>query len=459
MFYSRAKEKKQLKDVLQGSSICLYGKRRVGKTSLIKAALEGSKYIYYECVKDTLSANLSLFIIELRRNGIDLPSYAHFSSFIEVFDFLSDKEEVRAVVLDEYPYLKEFENENKVDSLFQSIIDHHRGHLGILLCGSSIASMTKLLVEGNPLFGRFNATISLDEFSYLEASLFYPNKSVYEKVAFHAVCGGSPFVNKSINPSLSLKENIKATFLKEGSEVYNYADSVLLTGVDNAPHAKRVLSALSNSKKRNNELVATLDENKTGIIARSLASLLSGNVIRLVYPINKKDDKKKAFYEIADNALRFYYTFVYPNKSQLVVLGEEAFYEAYIAPSIVTFVAHRFEELVRGYFSLLARLGRLSGVRDIGVYYFDDKANHKNGEFDVALQFGSAANRTYAIYEVKYLERKMKLPLLEAEAEKIKAIKELPVEEIGFVSVNGFEEKPEGYRYIEGNELYELPID
>lgn len=454
MFYSRAKEIKLLQGLFDGQAICLYGKRRVGKTALIKEVLRGRRCIYYECTKDTLERNLEQFVIEAKRSNIDIPSYIHFSSFLEAFQYLSKTNEVEAIAIDEYPYLKEFEKSEVVDSIFQNIVDSISGKMGILLSGSAIGSMKDLLQPGNPLYGRFNQTICLPEFNYLEASQFYPDKSVYDKVAFYAVFGGSPYVNRSIDPSLSLKENIIHTFLRFGSEVYNYSDNLLLTDTPNALHAQRILSVVANTKKRYSEIVSSLDKNKTGILARPLGSLLQSNVIRLVSPINHRDDKKKAFYEIADNALRFYYAYIYPNKSRLTILGEEAFYDQYIAPTITSFVSLRFEEIARSYFSILSHRGKLLGIKDIGTYYYDDAVHHENGEFDVAL----ALSAGYAIYEVKYLQGTASESLIKSEAQSILSIKELDVKQIGFISINGFETKNKDYHYITGEDLYSLDI-
>ena len=454
MFYSRQSEIKQLQGLFKGEALCLYGLRRVGKTSLIQEVFNGHRCLYYECTKDSLDNNLKQFTEEARRSGIAIPSYVDFKSFSDAFLFLADTKMVEAIAIDEYPYLKTFESAEKVDSLFQGIIERVHGKMGIILSGSEISSMKNLLLPGNPLFGRFNQTIRLPEFNYLEASHFYPGKSVYDKVALYSVFGGSPYVNRSIDPSKDLKDNIVATFLRQGSEAYNYADSVLLMGLTNATHAERILGVLGNSKKRHGEIVALLDQNKTGVLSRSLASLVQSNVIKVAFPINRPYDKKKSFYEIADPALRFFYAYVHPNKSRLATLGPEEFYNQYVKPSITTFVSHRFEEITRDYFSILTQRGLLPGTKDIGVYYYGDSENHKNGKFDVAISKVDG----YEVYEVKYLQNVMSEALVKEEADKIRAIKELNVARIGFVSVNGFESDEGKYKFITGEDLYALSL-
>lgn len=452
MFFSREKEIQDMNELFSAPkrAVLLYGKRRVGKTELITHVLKGRKSIYYECVKDTIEENVRLFANECKKAGIAIPDYAKFTSFIDVFGFLNSLNEHYLIAIDEYPYLKAMSDPFAVDSMFQNIIDHQITNLGLIISGSAMRIMKDLLTEGNPLFGRFNLTIKLPEFNYLEAAQFYPRLSNYDKVAMYAVFGGSPFVNKEINPDLSLKENVAKTFLKEGSEVYNYADNMLLSDAANEIQARRLLSALANSKKKYAELTAMLDKEKTGVFARSLNSLQDLEIVAKYYPINRINDAKKTMYEISDNAVRFFFTYVYKNKAQLNILGPNAFYDEYIEPTLTEYISHRFESLARDYFSLCVKNGSLTGVQNIGTYYYDDPTNKKNGEFDVALQ----KKNGFEIYEVKYLQSEMTRQQISEEVEQIKGIREIGITHIGFVSIHGFAEDVTGYTLLTGEDIY-----
>lgn len=452
MFFSREKELKDIESILEkgGKAMLLYGKRRVGKTRLILQSFQGRKAIYFECLRDFLKENVKEFLKVCSSSHIDIPSYFHPESFLDVFSYLNSLGEHICIALDEYSYLYHLNNRALVDSIFQSVIDRHLSNLSLILSGSEMGEMKGLFEQGNPLYGRFALTMHLPELNYMEASQFYPNKSVYDKVAFYALFGGSPFVNKEINPSLSLKENVIKTFLKEGSEVYNYASNVLISDVANQMQARRILSSLANSKKRHSDLISILDQGKTGVINRALSSLLEAGIIVKTFPINKLDDPKKARYEIADNPLRFFYSYVYPNKSALAVLGSVAFYEEYIVPTLIHYISCRYESLVRQYFSLLSQKGLLPGIKNIGVYYYIDPISKTNGEFDVATKRKDG----YCIYEVKYLKEKMKKEDILIEASQIRKIQGLEVSQIGFCAINGFEETSLDFDLIPGERLY-----
>lgn len=455
MFYGREKEIKLIRNTLENNNnaILIYGKRRVGKTTLIKEAIGEYKYIYFECLEDTIEKNVELFESIMNKKGINIPSYASFNDFVGIFTYLDSLNEKMIIVIDEYPYLKSLNKPEYVDSMFQNIIDNHIKNLNLILSGSSMKIMNEILKEGNALFGRFKETLLIEEFNYLETSTYYYNElKPYDKVAFYSVFGGSPYINESINPRLSLKENIINTFLKNSNNVYNYADNLLLSDSSNKIQAKRIISALGNSKKKYSDLENLLDKEKTGKINVSLKSLIELKLINKVFPINRPNDSKKSFYEIKDNAIRFFYTYVYNYKSNLEILGPNAFYDEFIKESLNTYVSHRFEDICRSYLSLQVKKGILKGIRNIGTYYYDDSVNKVNGEFDVALETKDGFN----IYEVKYLKNQLNLSTLKKEYNQIQNIKGIKVNHIGFISINGFDFNSDDYELIDGIRLYEL---
>ena len=164
-----------------------------------------------------------------------------------------------------------------------------------------------------------------------------------------------------------------------------------------------------------------------------------------LYQKNKPNYSKKAYYEINDNVLRLYFTYIYKYKSSLNMLGPEAFYNEYIEKSINTYISHRFEEQARMYFSLLVKKSKLRGIKNIGTYYYDDSKNKKNGEFDVVLELDNG----YAIYEVKYLTGKMSVSNVNKEIEQINNINGIRVFKIGFINPSGFEKEIENIDFIE----------
>lgn len=451
MFIGREKELALLQQDYIGKAVMVYGKRRVGKTTLIQKALKSSSYrtVYFECLKGTMQDNISGFVQELVRAKI-LPVPLNFGTLQDVFAYLNALPEKIVVVIDEYPYLKAMNDSATVDSIFQNIIDNRLVNIELILSGSHIGMMKDTLQEKNALYGRFAVTIKLNELNYLEAAKFYPDKPPYDKAAHYAVFGGSPFVNQALQPAATIRENIISTILNPMSAVYLYANQLLLSDYSVKINAERIFSVIGNGKKRYTEIEDKLDVKKTGNLSKQIKSLIDLEIIARNSPINKIGDNKKSTFEINDNLLRFYFTFIYKNASALQVLGAEAFYDEYIAPALTDFISRRFESICRDYFSLQVRSGKMKGVRNIGSYYYDDPIHRKNGEFDVALEFADG----YEIYEAKYYAQPMPLDEIHREVRQVEGIKELTVKQIGFIAINGFVEREEPYFYLDGNNIF-----
>ena len=451
MFIGREKELTLLQQDYIGKAVMVYGKRRVGKTTLIQKALENCQHqtVYYECSKGAMQDNIDGLVRELARVKM-LPVPLNFSTLQDVFIYLNALPKKIVVVIDEYPYLKKATDSATVDSIFQNIIDNRLSNIELVLSGSHIGMMKDLLQERNALYGRFAVTIKLNELNYLDAARFYPDRTPYDKVAHYAVFGGSPFVNQALNPAATLRENVISTILNPVSAVYLYASQLLLSDYSVKINAERIFSVIGNGKKRYTEIEDKLDVKKTGNLSKQIKSLTELEIVSRNSPINKIGDNKKATFEINDNLLRFYFTFIYKNASALQVLGAEAFYDEYVAPTLTDFISRRFEGICRDYFSLQVRSGKLKGVRNIGSYYYDDPVHRKNGEFDVALELADG----YAIYEAKYYAQPMTLDEIRREAQQVANIKELAVKQLGFIAINSFVEQEKPYTYLDGNDIF-----
>lgn len=122
MFIGREKELVLLQQDYIGKAVMVYGKRRVGKTTLIQKALDNCPYqtVYFECLKGTVQENIDSLVDELVRAKI-LPVALSFSTLQDVFTYLNTLPQKMVVVIDEYPYLKVMNEPTTVDSVFQSM--------------------------------------------------------------------------------------------------------------------------------------------------------------------------------------------------------------------------------------------------------------------------------------------------------------------------------------------------
>lgn len=454
MFVGRKQEIKIIKEAIQtpGNNVIVYGNRRIGKTTLINEAMKDSPYIYvtFECLKSSLKNNIDALCKLLFKIGL-VPSYIRFDSMLDLFSYINDLGKRVVFLIDEYPYLYYKNDSNTVDSYFQAILDQHSNNLNLIFSGSHIGMMKGLLNYSNPLFGRFNKIIHLKELNYLEASEFYPNLSNYDKVAFYSVFGGSPFILNQLKPELGLEENIYNTFLTNDSPVFLFLSEGFTSDILAKDSSNQIFEAIGNSRLRYKRIEEKVGYEHNGLLSKQLSLLTEMEFIDKNVPINKLNDNKKTTYYIRNNALRFYFAYVYGYVNFITVIGYKTYYERYIKDSIKTFISYGFETIVKDYLSLAVRNGLYDGIYNIGTYYYDDQINKENGEFDVAI----ALKEGYDIIEVKYYSEPISQTLINKESKQIQAIQEIDIKGYGFASINGFKNISKDYKYlIDGDVIY-----
>lgn len=454
MFFGRKRELKELRDEFdkdRKSIILVYGKRCVGKSTLLREAAKeyGGSLVYHLCSKTTYEGNLALFTRSISLS-LALPQMS-FHTIFDLFDFLKSIDKKILIIIDEYQYWKESLKGIELDSFFQSIVDNLPDNIKIVFCGSYISVMKELLNEDNPLFGRFTLIEKIEEFDYYDASLFYPEKDEREKIKLYAIFGGSPYVLSNLDYSKSVGENIKTLMINPNSILRNYIENVMLKEIQKT-YDVRILECLANGKKRYRDILSYLNEPNSGLLDKQLKNLISMETISKVSPINKKGDSQKQFYEIKDNLMRLYFSYIFANDSLIAKFGEETFFNNFVDVSLNTFISYRFENIVLQYFVRLAHMGKLEGAIDFGSYWYDDKVNKKNGQFDVVIR----KHDGYDFYECKFYANPMKIEECKQEELQMQSITGLDCKTMGFVSASGFDFKSEHYDLITLSDLYNL---
>ena len=170
MFIGREKELVLLQQDYIGKAVMVYGKRRVGKTTLIQKALDNCPYqtVYFECLKGTVQENIDSLVDELVRAKI-LPVALSFSTLQDVFTYLNTLPQKMVVVIDEYPYLKVMNEPTTVDSVFQSITAHRQAGENNFLCElNGVDTLT--IFKYNTTYFRHSCTFCTPHFFYINSN-------------------------------------------------------------------------------------------------------------------------------------------------------------------------------------------------------------------------------------------------------------------------------------------------
>ncbi|MBR4467589.1 MAG: AAA family ATPase [Clostridia bacterium] len=146
MFFAREKELAMIGELLKKPSgaAMIYGKRKVGKTTLLMhaAGQSSDRTVYYQCLRSTPEDNVEGFVRALQSEKV-IPVSLAFKTFDDVFSYLNTLKGTFNIIIDEYPYLKAFAKPETIDSVFQSIIDNHLGNIRLFLSGSHVGMMNK----------------------------------------------------------------------------------------------------------------------------------------------------------------------------------------------------------------------------------------------------------------------------------------------------------------------------
>lgn len=450
MFVGRKKELDIIKKAIESRSkaaILVYGRRRIGKTSLILEALKdctGVK-IVFTATPDEISGNMRNLSL-VTSEALNEP-WIEFSDPRKYFHYLSKRDENITLVIDEY---QDFRGNNKaeavlVDALIRDFIDYSKDNINVIISGSAVRVLENLIIDNsNPLFMRFSSIINLKELNYLEASNFYKNTPIMEKIAYYAVFGGLPNILSQIIPEKGIEGNIEDLILAEEGFARYYVESVIDKEISPINNGEIIIKRIGNGKKHYSQIESSIsDEKKRKQLSKTLKELTEAHLIEKMNPINKPDDKKKTFYFISSNLIRFYMTYVIGAQ---ITGSKKAYFEKYISPSLNTFISYRFEDIAKQYFSQLDR----EDVIAIGTYWYDDRIKKTNGEFDIALETLDG----YEIYEAKYYGKPLPEVLMREEIEKATRLEGLSVSNFGMIASSGFEANELPIRQISGKEIY-----
>ncbi|MCI8975480.1 MAG: AAA family ATPase [Lachnospiraceae bacterium] len=444
-FLGRAEQRKKLHRILDKDSQAvslIYGRRRVGKSELIKQVLRESDIagIYYECKQTTEMNNVeSLAVLIAGEFHLPRPAFANME---EVLDFLFQKAcgQKMIFVLDEYSYLRDCVT--GMDSILQSLIDKYSesSSIKLILCGSFVDIMKSLLYNENPLYGRVDLTINLKPMDYFESSLFYPEFSDEDKVRLYSVFGGIPYFNRLIEPGLTVRENITELIASPGARLENEVSMYLKSEISKIINANEVFDALARGFSKYSDILSQSHVSSGPAMVDVLDKLMRMEMVEKEAPINDENNRKKMSYRIVDNLSLFYYRYIFRYLSQMNVMEPETFYDRYIKEDFETvYVPRIFETVCRQYLIRLNRRGLLEEpFEKIGKYYYDDPVRKRNGEFDIVTKDAKG----YIFYEAKFRKEPVTQEMIQAE---ISQVKETGFEcyKYGFMSRSGFTAKQE----------------
>ena len=450
MFIGRDNELKGLSEKLNNDrfeSILIYGRRRIGKTELIKEAIKNLNCvsIYFECKLSFLNENLIDFNNEVNRV---LNCDFRFDSFKKILKFLFDysRKEKIVLVIDEFPYL--LQSKALIISDIRDLIDEYcmNSKMKIILSGSLVQVMKNLNDSSSETYGRFTSIIPLTAFDYFDSSKFYDNYSDEEKILMYSVFGGVAFFNSLIDSSLTALDNIKKLILNKNSILQLEVENMVISEVSKISLANSVVNIIGEGNTKYSDIVNRLTSNKSEKVNPDyiLKKLIDLEIIEKVYPINEKNNKKRTFYRFKDNLMEFYYRYIYRYKNANSYLTVDDFYDEFVKEDLLSkYLPLKFENISKEFLIRANQKHKISPLfYDIGTYFFNDSKLKINRQFDLVTEDKNG----YIAYECKFKDKPLSKKTINEEEYQIIS-SGLNVYKLGFISKSGFDKNIDQDRY------------
>ena len=418
MFIGRERELASLKEFYDKDGIgmtVIYGRRRIGKSTLIAEFVKDKKTIFYTATKVGKTRNLELFsrqVVDLFMPGMENISFGTLEAVFEFIDKNIGDEKI-VLVIDELPYWAE--KDEALLSVMQKYIDTvwNDKNLKIILCGSALSFMEKkVLSEKSPLFGRRNSQIKLEAFNYLDAAKFVPNYSNEDKAICYGITGGVAKYLSMIDSNKSIDENIVRLFFRTDGYLYDETRNLLTQEFSDISLVNNIVEQIASGENALNIIAAKIGE-KAQTVLYSLEKLRNVGLIEKKKCITDEKNKKKTQYVLKDYMFKFWYEFI-PKATSVIEMGQgEIYYTKVVKPALHSFMGSIFEEMCR-YYTLKKGITGEYGcfITSVGTWWGVENITEKDGEVraqsaDIDVVALSEVDKKAVVGECKFKNEKI----------------------------------------------------
>lgn len=400
--------------------VILYGRRRVGKTTLISEFIKDKPVLFFLASEESEAQNRADFkdrATEFINN--DLLRDAKVSSWDTIFKAImqTDFAAKPVIVIDEFQYIGK--SNPAFPSVFQRIWEEQLKDKSVMviLCGSLISMMeSQTLSYNSPLYGRRTAQMKLKQIPFRYYRQFFPDKSENELVEMYAVTGGVPKYIESFADVGDIYEGISENILNLSGYLYDEPQFLLQQEVSEVGSYFSIIKAIAagNSKL---SAIATLLEVKSTSLTKYLKTLIDLDILEREVPVTEDNPEKskKGLYKIKDNYLRFWFAFVYPNLSFIESGNSRIVMNKIRKGFISSHVAFVYEDICR------EKMWDLS-AQDTWPFYFSKIGRYWDSKTEIDVVALDPDGKNMILGECKYWKEPVGINILRDLEEKSKAV-------------------------------------
>ena len=304
----------------ESSFVVLYGRRRIGKTSLIKEFGKDKDMIYLLATEETEAQNKENFQKLIAKN---LESSLLESIKVEEWEVLfraiveAKSEHKKVIIIDEFQYLGKINP--AFPSIFQKIWDEilKDKNVMVILCGSLIHMMeSQVLNYSSPLYGRRTGQIKLKQIPFSYYKEFFSKKiTKRELVEKYAITGGVPKYIESFKGDDDIFKAIRKNILNKQSYLYEEPNFLLQSEVSEVGNYFSVIKSIAFGNRKLGNIASNLSTSPTNL-SKYLQTLVNLDILEREVPVTEENPEKskRGQYKIKDNFIAFWFQFIYPNR-------------------------------------------------------------------------------------------------------------------------------------------------
>ena len=416
-----------------GALVVLYGRRRVGKSELLKHFAKGRNALYLLATQEVEKEVMAGFSADAAKffgdPGLEINPLETFAQFME---YLGRRElKGTVLIIDEFPYLVD------AQKAAPSIIQKHwetrlKGTgLSLILCGSSIGAMeTNVLGRKSPLYGRRTGQWKLEPLSFAHFAKFFPGVGMEKLVELYSITGGIPLYVLEFDGNKSTYENAKDAIATRGSILYQEADILLREELREPRIYFSILKEMAAGKNTPNELANMLGVERT-LLARYLNTLITLDIVEAARPALSGKKSRSTIYVLKDNYFRFWFGFVSPFRKDLDSFDFSSFRENFCR-NFSTYVGKQFEQVCK---EAVCASG-MARPSETGSWWgaYREGGERKVAEIDIA----AVKEKSLLLAECRWTNKAVDVSDLEALVKKSALVPSRKSREFAYFSKSGF---------------------
>ena len=387
-FVDRIEETKRLRSLLaqkDGAFACLYGRRRIGKSRLLREVIAGRKdAILHIADKSDAVLQRTRLAQDIGKliPGFGSVSYPDWGTLLD--RWLKDAPRGSLFILDEFPYL--VERSPELPSILQRILEDIKPTgIKCIVCGSSQRMMQGLVLdEREPLYGRASEIINLRPIGFDWMKTVFPALSPRDRLEHYAVWGGVPRYWELSENESNLWQTIRQQVFSPLGLLRNEPAYLLLDDLKDSVRSSSILSIIGMGTNRMSEIASRLQVPTTAL-GGPLKKLTDLGLVYKETPFGcDAKSNKRSLYRIADPFLDFWYRFVLPNYSDERYLEDPNDF-ADFKKSFSVHLGHVWEKLIQDILPLRKIPGISKRLRK-PARWWGNGTNGKAMEIDIVAE-------------------------------------------------------------------------